>query len=286
MRVCLAFVVYICLSSCGGSTVSSSPLADSNDASTSVEICDGSSRMRLRYESGGGGPGPGGEVVMTEVGNELFLVDGTCTFWTYEASWGQVRTGKLTVEQSHAIAADLKLSSWSSWKGTWHTDVCDGGGLLYAFDDTELSVQGQCGESSDKPPFDLQALGAAMTRSITMVQDASEVGGGVHANLFTWDDRDPVPGPVTSFPDVSFDPAHVALTRDAAYALGRGESIFLPNADDAVKLRAVRDEYLAGKFGYWTKGQLTLQTKDGALYGMFFRDVLPAEDASGLPHYF
>ncbi|MEO6877628.1 MAG: hypothetical protein ABI205_04040 [Gemmatimonadaceae bacterium] len=60
---------------------------------------------------------------MTENGFTLLAIDGTCHFWTYQSSWGQVRTGQLAPDEAGTLATKLHLESWGEWATVAHGRV-------------------------------------------------------------------------------------------------------------------------------------------------------------------
>lgn len=51
-------------------------------------------------------------------------------------------------------------------------------------------------------------------------------------------------------------------------------------------MRSVREAYRTGVYGDWRTGELTLTSRTGSRYAVFFRDVVPGEDSAGLIHQF
>ncbi|MEO8800384.1 MAG: hypothetical protein ABI551_21005 [Polyangiaceae bacterium] len=280
----LTALVSLSLIACGGSAVSSSASPATGDesagtgqTSSAVSICDGSSGTRFLYRVGGGTEqAPVGQIVMTENGGQILSIDGACHFWTYDSFWGQVRTGVVDAKMATDLSNALHVDQWSAWQADAASQSsgcigCSGGEVRFGSSTLDLTFDGT-------KTSGLSELAKLVGDDFKALQSAPEVTGAVRIMLYEISDpsgQATVPWPLT------VDPQTLALDQGTT----KGTSKLISDPDDAAKLRAIRDPFLAGTYGArWYNGEIDVVSSDGTTYGMWFRDVMPGEDADGLTH--
>lgn len=272
------------LLACGGGTVSSSASPATGDdgtgqTSSAVSLCDGSSGTRLLYLVGGGTEqAPPDQIVMTENGGQILSIDGTCHFWSYDSFWGQVRNGVVDAKMATELSNALHVDQWSAWQTESASQSsgcigCSSGELRFGTSTLELALDGT-------KTSGLSELAKLVGDDFKALRSAPEVTGPVHVMLY----EIPHPTGQASAPwPLTMDPG--SLVVDQGYTKGTSKLVSEP--DDAAKLRALRDSFLAGTYGGgWYNGEIDVVGPDGTTYGMWFRDVMPDEDADGLTHSF
>jgi hypothetical protein len=267
------------------SGVSSTEL-DSGVSSTTgvVHLCDGSAGARLAARGGGGGPIEPGLQMLAENGWEYLIVTGTCETWVLSSLWQPLRHLTLSSEQERALVADLRVGRWSALAArTPPGGSCfDAGSITFRFDQVRYDSSA-CGLD---PADELALVDAAFDQKLQELAGAGAAADGDVRYLVVEDDG-------SAGMDIVFDnpatwplgaaPAAVAVTRAQLVVPPFGGRSLRASGDDARALRALRDDFLAGRIGNMMYGGfIPIVTADGMRFDLYVRDVSPFEGADGL----
>ncbi len=217
---------------------------------------------------------------MRENGDGILVVNGDCTFWMYDFLSGKARTGTFTAEQATSLTTSLHLPEWTSWFGlSVGSAYCGTGPARYRFDALELDIPG-CTYPGAGVPNDLSQLVQTMTQELDSPPAATEVTGPGRIAVFAQpSDIHPsgLPWPLST------PPAQLARLGVEGSSFTPGTDTVL-SADDAAKIRAVRDDLAGGPTS--VNDVFYLLGPDNISYAVYFRDELPGEDSNGLVHLF
>lgn len=247
---------------------------------------DPSIESSFTYQLTGGGEVLPGSAVLSENGFRYLIIDKGCRFWLYDSlrtpgSWGTARSGVLSVAQAEAYTASLRIAEWSRWAGTYYWFAYDAPVQTYSFSGQEIVVRPDGG----LPPSDhVGWLEEAMLQIFAeLPSSASAWTGSVRWMLVLDDASLPDQAEYRNAPawPLQTEANDVAVTISAASAYAPGQS-HISSADDAARLRDVRNRCLVNAIGFCGAGFVPIQQPEGVRYQLFLRDSISLEDRIGL----
>jgi hypothetical protein len=268
------------LAACGDA---SGLVAGGPPTTSALRICDGGAGVRLAARVGGGGPVGLGRYMRSENGFEFLLVTGTCEAWVLPDDAQPLRHLTLTPAQESALVKDLRVARWSALAMLTSSGggCSDGSTLTYRFDGARYDASG-CGlDPTDERAlvnraFDvkLQELAAAGTPADGGARYLVIEGDSTAADFYY---KNPVSWPLVGAPST------LAVPRGQLFAQPTTGRSLLASGDEARRLRALRDDLLAGRIGnVMYEDYIPIVTVDGAYYELYVRDASPFEGADGL----
>jgi len=251
--------------------------AGTQDGETTVELCNGSSDIRLAFRVGGGGPAAAGQSMLAENGWQFLLVDGTCVAWVLEDSNNRLIRTVLSSDDEAKLAVALQLSDWN--RITPATGGCpDAPGYSFRFGDQRLSGGDPCGVSGRNVWTELIAAAAEQLHHLAA---AGEPWAGDLRYLAIQEETRNDSRPAVGWP-LTTSLETIALSPEQAFSYRPGGSR-RATGDDASKLRAIRTTAASAMSSYGVSYDFTrLAGEDGKTYQLYVRDALPFEGDDGL----
>jgi len=271
----------------GGAAVDASapsnPAADGGkaDAGTvSTEpLCDGSSEMRLTFESGGG--------FVDQLyfftnphGHAFFAVDGKCQFYAGQNYMRGIATGTLTAAEAEALSKDVHWFELAGWDWNANNDAaCPDSGVV-SLTRAKINAGCSCG-CDDASPMGLNdALSSAymwidrlmtegkpVTGPLSAIAFTSEAGAGnTNVPVVDW----PLARSMSSIPGLVHEPSAEYLS---------ATNTMVAHFDDPAEAMKLREARVA-TVSHDTNGSVgnSVPVKEGSVqYRVYARDELPAE---------
>jgi hypothetical protein len=266
---------------CGGSTELGAGVSSTTSA---VHVCDGSAGARLAARVGGGGPSEPGREMLAENGWEYLIVTGTCDAWVLPSESQPLRHLTLSSEQERALVRDLRVGRWSALSArTPPAGGCaDAGSITYRFDQVHYESPA-CGLD---PADEFALVDAALDPKLQQLAGAGVAADGDVRYLLIEGDastgldyayKNPATWPLGAAP------AALAVTRAQTFAQPTAGRSLRASGDDASGLRALRDDFLAGRIGNMMyAGFIPIVAADGMRFELYVRDAAPFEGTDGL----
>ena len=250
-----------------------------------MTLCDGEPSTRFSFRNTGGGLTLPGSQVLSENGFNFLIVNGQCHFWASPDTHGDAHEGDLSADQARELTNSLRLSDWSSLKGDYFDDLCDGPTREYRFAGQNITVHANCGGGKNSQPVDW-LLNQSSGQLHAVYDSGTPVTGPVRFVLMTEQDgvvwSIAVTNAAARWP-LSDDPSVSAVTSDQAsnYQIGSSRSVQPPDAD---ALRTARRSFVDAGLLQFSGGFVPVLGPQDEKYELFIRDSISLEDTNGLLH--
>lgn len=242
--------------------------ARDEDAGTapSAALCDGSSEMRLAYQSGGGFVDQS-YFFTNPFGLSFFAIDGMCRFYAGGIGMPGIASGTLNKTDADALSADvhwIELAGWS-WDLGKDQSCPDAGGV--SLTRAKISAGCSCGCDAGAPKNLEKALSKAAEWATRLLDQGKPLDGAVSALAFEYQAGAAPSEPVVAWPLSRSMSSIDGLVRDRNDTKLFDPAAKFPRFDDAAeaaKLRAVRG----------------MPVEEGSKqYQLYVRDELPEQAA-------
>ena len=239
-----------------------------------ASVFDGSTDLKLSYQSLGGGNPAEDQAFLGINGYQYLFIDGQRTFWSFgddgssTSVWNDVKTGSLSESDLDEMLSDIGYYHWSD--ASWSGHAADAGVVRIRSPFGQISLSA-CMNGPEEPC----AIGPKVHRWIGVLGQRGEpVTGPVDVVA-----REEVDPPNSVFLEHVLDwPAGVDITPylTTKYVQLQGEGA-RASGDVATQLRALRRSFVTGNAAM---GAIPVHAGD-RYYSVWVRDVIKLADGTG-----
>jgi hypothetical protein len=240
------------------------------------ELCDGSNDVRLLVHSGGGFV-EDSYAFMNPYGDSVFVVLGTCEYYSLASDPGEWRTGTLSESEAQALAQSVAFERMPEFDAFRDLESCPDAGAQYM--QTEGAwVMCTCGCGDGAPAGLTDALSAASAATTAYAAEGTPMEGGAVRVVARPEAEVPTAAPMTTPAwSLSFALEDVLLSGNAGVVVDAG--LRIDDASDVTELRRLRREFPAENT---FSDYVFVHDTDGAVYGILVRDELPPSVAASV----
>jgi hypothetical protein len=266
----------------GADAADSAPLA--------LQICDGSSGLRLAMRLWCPGWNEAGRLFIAELGYRYLFVDGQCHYWAWGIGdgphdfWYPTREGQLSPEDAAALASDLRYSSWDElvpWPFSDCSDCCT---TVLHDQSRAFSCYGDCGVALAQGDALLKAqeVHAATEAADDWLLRLYNAGTPVDGPMRILVIEVGAPATLTSVPWPLAEPIEDFIVTESGDPFAAPPSFLITDPGEIQILRQLRQQLIDGQLGNDGDDHILIESQGTELpRALYMRDTVPLEDATG-----
>lgn len=256
--------------------------ADPADAGATQEpatssICDGSARVRLKYElvvRASGGVDNGRDLMY----DNYFIVRGDCSYWILLDGWREARTGTLSAADAAQLSAALHYDAWAELSGAYGPSepTFDVSTQRLTDGTAELFCTGLCSSPNDQVHRIVVAAESIMQQRYAVgraVNGPMRVTGLIYRNGPWPNNYQAIDWPLTA--------QGIEYFYDPARQTSANEGVLVTDLDALSTLRELRRRKQDPQFIWSEVAYIPVTAAPGTANSsveLYFRDVTPVED--------